>query len=54
MEKEQKQINENDTGRQTEEFFSILNSCTPVQKQYFAGILDGMKFQQAVNDQRSA
>ena len=54
MEKEQKKINEKDTSKQTEEFFSILESCTPAQKQYFAGVLEGMKFQQAVTDQRSA
>lgn len=44
--------------RETEEFFAILENCTPAQKQYFAGVLDGMKYANAERrlsaDNRSA
>ena len=44
--------------KETEEFFSILENCTPAQKQYFAGVLDGMKYSNAERrlsaDNRSA
>ena len=36
-----------EVSKETEEFFSILENCTPAQKQYFAGVLDGMKYSNA-------
>lgn len=33
--------------KETEEFFAILENCTPAQKQYFAGVLDGMRYSNA-------
>lgn len=44
--------------RETEEFLLILENCTPAQKQYFAGVLDGLKYSNAEHrlsdDTRSA
>lgn len=36
-----------ENSRETEDFFQILENCTPAQKQYFAGVLDGMKYSNA-------
>ena len=47
-----------ESNKTTEEFFSILEKCTLAQKQYFAGVLDGMKYCEAERrlsaDNRSA
>ena len=54
MEKEKASIAMIDTDKQTEDFFAVLDNCTMAEKQFFAGVLEGMKFQQSLNDQRSA
>ena len=47
-----------ENGKETEEFLTILENCTPAQKQYFAGVLDGMRYSNAERrlsaDNRSA
>ena len=53
MEKE-KSISETSEREQAEKFFAIMEKCTPAQKQYFAGVLDGMNAERHLAAQRTA
>ena len=44
---ENKQCDVQQIKKETEGFLEILENCTPAQKQYFAGGLDGMRYSNA-------
>lgn len=54
MEKEKTKVGNEKAIKQAEDFLKIINECTPAQKQYFAGVLDGMKYSTATDDSRTA